>query len=134
MVGEVVSGGYNPNFDFASINADGFMPTGSSIGSGSGSGSWFSGDSFLSGGKGGGLEGLGGIGGVAQILGELGNVWNGFQQQKLAKKTLNFQKDAFNKNFNANRMAYNARVEDTLRARSSQTGQNYDNIIAERRL
>lgn len=80
------------------------------------------------------LESLGGIGGIANILAGLGNTWNGFQQQKLAKKGLNFQKDAFNRTFANNNKVYNQNMEDILRARSAQTGQNYDNIIAERRL
>lgn len=80
------------------------------------------------------LESLGGIGGLANILAGLGNTWNGFQQQNLAKKTLNFQKDAFNRTFANNNKVYNQNMEDVLRARSAQTGNNYDNIIAERRL
>ena len=80
------------------------------------------------------LDSLGGIGGIANILAGLGNTWNGFQQQKLAKKGLNFQKDAFNRTFANNNKVYNQNMEDVLRARSAQTGQNYDNIIAERRL
>ncbi len=80
------------------------------------------------------LENLGGIGGLSKILAGIGNAWNGFQQQKLAKKTLNFQKDAFNRTFANNNKVYNQNMEDVLRARSAQTGQNYDNIIAERRL
>jgi hypothetical protein len=98
------------------------------------SNSWFSGSGVFSGDKGGGLEGLGGIGGIADILAGLGNAWNGFQQQKLAKKDLNFQKDAFNRTFANNNKVYNQNMEDVLRARSAQTGQNYDKVIAERRL
>lgn len=86
------------------------------------------------GGTGLGLQDFGGIGGIANILAGLGQTWNGFQQQKNARKALNFQKDAFNRTFANNNKVYNQNMEDVLRARSSQTGQNYDKIIAERRL
>jgi hypothetical protein len=123
----------NEYVDFTGSNGNtakiGTVPLNNSVGS-----SWFSGDGMLSGAKGGGLEGIGGIGGIANILAGLGNTWNGFNQQKNARKALNFQKDAFNRTFTNNNKVYNQNMEDVLRARSAQTGQNYDNVIAERRL
>ena len=137
-------GGYTPT---SNISPTGFIPSNSDSGTintfntGSvgipqtnNSRSWFTEDGRFSGGKGGGLEGIGGISGIADILAGLGNTWNGFQQQKNARKALNFQKDAFNRTFTNNNKVYNQNMEDVLRARSAQTGQNYDNVIAERRL
>lgn len=119
--GDYTSGGIsNLNFGGESspvgLSAKGFNPNSSGTGSG------FN------------LDSVGGIGGIANILAGLGNTWKGFQQQKLGKKALNFQKDAFNRTFANNNKVYNQNMEDVLRARSVQTGQNYDNVIAERRL
>jgi hypothetical protein len=128
----------DPTYSLGNLSDFGYNTGGSSFGIVGGSGGSAGGIGSIFGPDGGGNSGssstLGNIGSIAEILAGLGNVWNGFQEQQTAKKALNFQKDVFNKNFNANRMAYNARVEDTLRARASQTGQNYDNVIAERRL
>lgn len=125
-------GGSNPT---GNLSFEGFMPSSSTTGTLQ---TFNSGTSNLpeadDAGSGFSLESLGSIGGLANVLAGLGNAWNGFQQQKLAKKSLNFQKDAFNRTFANNNKVYNQNMEDVLRARSAQTGNNYDKVIAERRL
>jgi len=65
---------------------------------------------------GGGLGGL--LGGASDILGGL----LGFGQNKLAKKTFNFQKDAFNANLANQVQSYNTSLEDRVRARHNTEG------------
>lgn len=48
----------------------------------------------------------------------LANLWLGMQNYGLAKKQLNFQKDAFNKNYTAQRNLTNSSLEDRQRRRN----------------
>jgi len=47
----------------------------------------------------------------------LGNLYLGLKQYGVARDTLNFQKDAFNKNYAAQRNAMNSQLEDRQRRR-----------------
>lgn len=91
----------------------------------------------------GGTDGIGGNiwgkGGMASIgLGAaqaLGNIWNSFQQMKLAKKTLKFQKNAFKTNLANSTKVYNTALEDRIRARyaaESRSGEADAKIAANR--
>ena len=78
----------------------------------------------------------GGVGGVS-IFGEggiasmaiggletLGNIWSSFQQIKLAKKSLKFQKEAFRTNLKNSTQVYNTALEDRIRARYHTEGRS----------
>ncbi|ARM71102.1 hypothetical protein pVco7_gp113 [Vibrio phage pVco-7] len=54
----------------------------------------------------------------AQAVGALANAWTGFQQIDLMKNQLDFQKEAFNKNFANQRTLTNQALYDRARARS----------------
>lgn len=81
--------------------------------------------------EGGGLEvGLGAI----QTLGSL---WNSFQQQKMAQKTFNLQKSAYDTNLSNQRSTYNSALEDRIRSRYATEGKTTaqaNKTIAERSL
>jgi len=101
--------------------------TGSTIGAGAGGGGFF-GEGFF--GEGGGASlALGG-------LQTLGSIWSSFQQMKLAKKSLKFQKDAFRTNLANSTKVYNTALEDRIRARYATEGRSEqaDAKIAENRL
>ena len=77
------------------------------------------------------LGGLGSLfskGGPASIalggLETLGSIWNSFQQNKLAKKSLKFQKDAFKTNLANSTKVYNTALEDRIRARYATEGRS----------
>jgi hypothetical protein len=81
-----------------------------------------------------------GKGGVASValggLQSLGSLWNSFQQQKLAKKSLKFQKDAFKTNLERSAKVYNTALEDRIRSRYATEGrpEEASAVIEERRL
>lgn len=81
-----------------------------------------------------------GKGGGASIalggLKTLGSLWNSFQQQKLAKQTLNFQKNAFRTNLANSTKVFNNSLEDRIRARFATEGRSSeaDAAIEEKRL
>ncbi len=86
---------------------------------------------------GGGLFGAGG--GASIALGglqTLGSIWSSFQQMKLAKKSLKFQKNAFKTNLANSTKVYNTALEDRIRARYATEGrpEEADAKIAENRL
>lgn len=53
-----------------------------------------------------------------QGLQTLGNLYLGYQSAQLAKDQLAFSKDAFAKNWEANKLAYNTAIEDRARNRA----------------
>ena len=52
-------------------------------------------------------------------FGTLANIYSGFKGLGLAKDSLRFQKDSFNKNFNAQAQSYNNALRDRWSARSA---------------
>lgn len=69
-----------------------------------------------------------------QTLGSLMGAWNGYQQNKLAKQQLAFQKDAFNRQYAAQRNLTNSQLEDRQRNRvyqNEQTGRTGTMSVAE---
>lgn len=60
------------------------------------------------------------IGGVTA----LGNLWNAYQQNKLAKDQFKFQKNAYNTSLSDNRQTYNSALEDRIRSRYNTEGRS----------
>jgi hypothetical protein len=82
---------------------------------------------------------LGKGGAASMVLGgleTLGTLWGAFQQNKLAKKSLKFQKQAFKTNLANSTKVYNTALEDRIRARYATEGRSEqaDAKIAENRL
>lgn len=78
-----------------------------------------------------GILGSGGFfgegGGASIALGAaqtLGTIWNSFQQFKLAKSSLKFQKKAFKTNLANSVKVYNTALEDRIRARFATEGRS----------
>lgn len=62
----------------------------------------------------------GNIADVAGILQGLGTLWGGFQQNKIARDSLNFQKSAYNTNLANSIKSYNLALTDRMTARGTQ--------------
>jgi len=82
---------------------------------------------------------LGKGGAASMVLGgleTLGTLWGAFQQNKLAKKSLKFQKQAFKTNLANSVKVYNTALEDRIRARYATEGRSEeaDAKIRENRL
>lgn len=60
-------------------------------------------------------------GGIGQFalgtIQTLGSLWNSFQQNKMAKETMKFQKEAFATNLANQEQSYNTALEDRINAR-----------------
>jgi hypothetical protein len=70
-----------------------------------------------------------GWGGLALGAGQgLFNGWLGLQQLGLAKDTLSFNKEQFQKNFGAQQKTTNARLEDRQRARVASNSSAYQSV------
>lgn len=61
-------------------------------------------------------------------LSSLGNLWMGMKQYNLAKDSLNFQKDSFAKNWEAQTKSYNSQLEDRQRARVASNATDYESV------
>ena len=64
-------------------------------------------------------------GGFSMVLGgvqTLGNLWNSFQANKQAKKSFEFQKEAFYTNLENQEQSYNTELEDRISARYATEG------------
>lgn len=72
--------------------------------------------------------GIFGEGGIASTafggLKTLGSIWNSFQQLKLAKSSLKFQKKAFQTNLDNSTKVYNTALEDRIRTRFATEGRS----------
>jgi hypothetical protein len=60
------------------------------------------------------------LGGIQTI----GSLWNSFQQQKLAKETFAFNKQAYNTNLKNQTSTYNTALEDRINARYATEGRS----------
>ena len=54
----------------------------------------------------------------------LGNLWNSFQANKLAKKSFEFQREAFYTNLENQEQSYNTELEDRIAARYATEGRS----------
>lgn len=72
------------------------------------------------------LQGWGGLalGAGSSLL----NGWMGMQQYKVARDQLNFQKEAFAKNYGAQRQSMNTQLEDRQRARLASNSGAYESL------
>ena len=52
----------------------------------------------------------------------LGNLWNSYQQQKIAKEQLSLARETFQTNLENNRTTYNTALEDRIRSRYNTEG------------
>lgn len=68
------------------------------------------------------------INAIGNLIGNVGNLWQGWQQSKLAKKALNHQMDVFNKSYDAQRKLTNSRLEDRQRARVGANSSAYQSV------
>jgi len=67
---------------------------------------------------------LQGLGTILSGIGALGSVYGAYQQNKLAKETLAFNKQAYATNLADNRQTYNTSLEDRIRARYNTEGRS----------
>lgn len=88
--------------------------------------------------KGPGFFGQGGFASMALgAIQTLGSLWNSFQQTKLAKQNLAFQKEAYYTNLENQEKSYNTALEDRINARYVTEGKSQaeaDSYIAKNRL
>lgn len=54
----------------------------------------------------------------------LGSLWNSIQQNKLAKKSIGLQEEAFRANLGDQRKSYNSALEDRIRSRYNTEGRS----------
>lgn len=59
------------------------------------------------------------LGALAQTIGALTGAWLGYNQLKIAKDQLNFQKSAWQKNYANSVKSYNTSLEDRIRGRTA---------------
>ena len=67
----------------------------------------------------------------------LGSLWNSFQQNKMAKEAMKFQKEAYNTNLANQEQSYNTALEDRINARYVTEGKSQaqaDSYIEKNRL
>lgn len=67
---------------------------------------------------------LGNLGAGAEIAGGLARIFLGFQANKLAKQSLNFQREAYRNNLNDTRTAFNKALTDQATTRDFVQGTN----------
>lgn len=91
--------------------------------------------SGISGGAGGGFWGKDGftldsVGTIASTIADFGQLWAGIQQNKLAKDSLNFQKEAYHTNLKNQRSSYNLALEDRISSRYAQKNMSSEDADA----
>jgi hypothetical protein len=74
--------------------------------------------------------GIGDLGELSKIIGGFGNLWMGMQANKLAKKSLDFEKQAYDTNLSNQISSYNLALEDRMRARYAQNGRSQSEATA----
>ena len=108
----------------APLSTGGFNTGGASMGQKTG---LFGGTGFLglgaNGAAGAGGAPMSGLGTLIDGIGAIGSIWNSYQQHKMAKEQMDFQKKAWKANLGDQRQSYNTALEDRIRARHSYTGQ-----------
>jgi len=62
------------------------------------------------------------IGSLAKTLGSLGTLWSGIQSNRIARDSLNFQKDSYRTNLANQTQSYNTQLQDRGAARAAQFG------------
>lgn len=62
------------------------------------------------------------IGSLAKTLGSLGTLWSGIQSNRIARDSLNFQKDAYRANLENQTQSYNTSLQDRANSRAAQYG------------
>lgn len=80
------------------------------------------------GGFGGMLNGIGGLQGLSSIIGSIGSLYGAFQGAKLARDSLNFQREAYGKNLENQTKSYNTALSDRARSRGVMAGQTSDQV------
>lgn len=65
---------------------------------------------------------------IAGGITALNGVWNGYNQNKMAKKQFNFQKDVWNQQWGASKQQYNTGLEDRQRARVASNPNAYQSV------
>lgn len=82
-----------------------------------------------------GNPGFFGKGGMAQVglgaIQTLGSLWNSFQQNKIAKKSLKLQERTFETNLANQKKTYNTELEDRIRNRYQGAGKGLDSKEAD---
>lgn len=80
----------------------------------------------------GGLSGFDKFNAGLQTLGSALSAFNGYQQTKLAKEQLNFQKDSFNKQYQAQRGLVNSQMSDRQARREQEAVANRSGPVMSR--
>lgn len=62
------------------------------------------------------------IGSLAETIGSLGTLWSGIQSNRIARDSLNFQKEAYKTNLTNQTQSYNTQLQDRGAARAAQFG------------
>ena len=62
------------------------------------------------------------IGSLAETLGSLGTLWSGIQSNRIARDSLNFQKESYKTNLANQTQSYNTQLQDRGAARAAQFG------------
>ena len=89
---------------------------------------FFSLDGFLGGTNANGTKSNGWGGAAFGLIQGLGSAYMGMKQYGLAKEQLQFSKDAFNKNYAAQRQTMNTQLEDRQRARVAANPSAYQSV------
>ena len=70
------------------------------------------------------MDQIGGWSGISSGIQTLGNLYMAYQQNKLAKESLKFQKDSYKTNLANQSQTYNTALEDRIRSRYNTEGKS----------